>query len=217
MLFDRTSLSLCELLVWVTLRNHAEVDKAGKDPSIQVSKIETTNDCRFSISEAEERIRRAVIDGRLPCTAVRDGRRGSVVAADFMSVDFLYSTGAARDRNSGEQWNDVTFPTGRAVELWPTDGSESATMPNNQPSAPYTGRRTNAGGRPPRWDWDGFWIEVALWAAANDINEDGNCRPALTKRVTQWFADNNGGETLADSEIRSKIGALYERRRAVPR
>jgi hypothetical protein len=209
MSFEDATWTLCELLAWVALRDPDAIAAASAAPSIQVTKIDICSRRRLGVAEAENEIRRNIISGRLQCTAVRDGRRVSVGAEELMAADFLYTSGAARDRTSGEIWHDLTFFSHLAITLWPIGGPASV-KPIEVPAAPAEHPRKNPGGRPSKWSWDQFWIEVTLWAAANDlVHEDS--RRELTNHMNEWFAENNGGDSPSDSSIRSRIKDLFDR------
>ena len=63
----------------------------------------------------------------------------------------------------------------------------------------------NAGGRPPLHDWDSFWIEVALYAAENDL-EDQHWRD-LQKHMEDWTSDQ-GKKPPDPATIRKKLQRL---------
>jgi len=64
----------------------------------------------------------------------------------------------------------------------------------------------NRGGRPPAHDWEAFWIEVACWAAENDLQADD--RPELRKHMLAWFAERSSTPPDA-STVDRKLSALY--------
>lgn len=73
--------------------------------------------------------------------------------------------------------------------------------------ARITGRRSEKVGRPTKWDWDGFWIEACRLANTPDGLPE--CRADFTRHMQSWFADNNGGDSPSDSEIKEKARRLY--------
>jgi len=67
----------------------------------------------------------------------------------------------------------------------------------------------NPGGRPARWDWEAFWLELAVI-----VHEDGlpEVQNDMVKRMQQWFVDTCGNHP-ADSQIKVRISKLYQRLR----
>jgi hypothetical protein len=62
------------------------------------------------------------------------------------------------------------------------------------------------GGSPPKHDWEAFWIQVAIWAARNDLVKED--RPRLQKHMTDWTATQ--WPTPPDpATIRKKLSALF--------
>jgi hypothetical protein len=78
--------------------------------------------------------------------------------------------------------------------------------PSDAGGAVRQGART-AGGAPPRHDWDAFWIEVALYAAKNDL--DPNYRQELQAHTVAWAAETSS-EPPDDATIRSKLARLFK-------
>jgi hypothetical protein len=69
-------------------------------------------------------------------------------------------------------------------------------------------RIENRRGRPRAQYWDDFWIEVALYAAINDINHEQESRTALQRHMQEWSAGRNppGPD---DRTIREKLSSLF--------
>jgi len=67
------------------------------------------------------------------------------------------------------------------------------------------------GGRPPKYDWDAFWVEVVRIAAMEDLPQRldglGNDTAKLTTIMKQWCVDTWGGEP-DDSAIRRKLSKI---------
>jgi hypothetical protein len=80
-----------------------------------------------------------------------------------------------------------------------------ATAPSPQAVEPSPLKFGNAGGRPRKWDWDGFARELVRLANTLDGLPD---RPATTKHMKEWCALEWGDEP-ADSVIRDRIARLY--------
>lgn len=92
------------------------------------------------------------------------------------------------------------------MSVEPLDITEPPATPKPTPMAEEP--RRNPGGRQAKYDWDSFWIEVAWYAAENDL--DGEHRTELQQRMEQWtgqkWRDPPDGAT-----IRRKLAALYAR------
>jgi hypothetical protein len=64
----------------------------------------------------------------------------------------------------------------------------------------------NRGGRPPKYDWDAFWVEIVRRANTPDgLPED---RRELQRGMLDWCAET-WGDAPEESEIRKRIGMLY--------
>lgn len=64
----------------------------------------------------------------------------------------------------------------------------------------------NLGGRPEAHSWEAFWIEVACWAAKNDLQPE--YRPELRRHMLAWFAQRSSTPPDA-STVDRKLKALY--------
>jgi hypothetical protein len=65
-----------------------------------------------------------------------------------------------------------------------------------------------AGGKPLQHDWDGFWIEVALYADKNDL--DAAHRNELQKHLEEWSASEMRDPAPTPATIRTKLSRLYK-------
>jgi hypothetical protein len=65
------------------------------------------------------------------------------------------------------------------------------------------------GGRPARWDWEAFWLELAVIVHEHGLPEVQN---DMARRMQQWFVDTYGDHP-ADSQIKVRISKLYQRLR----
>jgi hypothetical protein len=65
----------------------------------------------------------------------------------------------------------------------------------------------NVGGRPPKWDWEKFWLELCA-----RIHEDGlpATQAEMVERMGQWFV-NDLGDHPAESEIKKRVSGLWHR------
>jgi hypothetical protein len=65
----------------------------------------------------------------------------------------------------------------------------------------------NLGGRPSKFDWEGYWIEIVKLANTPDGLPD---RPKLRHHM-QEFISNNWHAQPEESEIRKRLARLYEK------
>lgn len=79
--------------------------------------------------------------------------------------------------------------------------SESAT----QSAAIIRAINSNRGGRPPKYDWEGFHNEITRIALIEGELPD---RLELHRRMIEWCA-KNWGEQPEESEIRKRLARLY--------
>lgn len=110
-----------------------------------------------------------------------------LTAPDFLSISGLPDT-----------------PTQASVE--PLDITHPPASPRPPPIAEPP--RRNPGGRQSRHDWDAFWIEVAWYAAQNDLEEKH--RAELQQYMEDWTARTSPDPPDA-ATIRKKLAALYAR------
>jgi hypothetical protein len=61
-------------------------------------------------------------------------------------------------------------------------------------------------GRPPKWDWEEFWIQTVLLADMPDGLPEK--QSAFEENMAQWFTDTVG-DSPPQSQIREKAGKLY--------
>lgn len=111
---------------------------------------------------------------------------------------------AASYEHHGPRFREVRFRTSEVLAVWsasrevdPTPPTASATSVPLRPS----------GGRPPKHDWEGFWVEVALYAAANDLHPDH--RTELQQHMQTWTAER-WSEPADPATIRKRLRRLYE-------
>lgn len=84
------------------------------------------------------------------------------------------------------------------------EGREISTNPP-VPSIISNAIRSNTGGRPAKYDWEGAMIEMARVA----ILEEDSSRPALTRAVLDWFVRTHGSEP-PQSQVRAKVKLFHE-------
>jgi hypothetical protein len=98
----------------------------------------------------------------------------------------------------------------------PYPGHEPVTDPLSvldSPPAPQLAaqvpRVQNRGGKPPRHDWLLFLMEVAWWAAANDLHSHEAHREDLQRHMVEWCDREWRDDAPDDSTIRKKLQDLY--------
>jgi hypothetical protein len=78
------------------------------------------------------------------------------------------------------------------------------------PPSPSEPPAARASGRPRKWDWDGMYCElIAIADRPDGLPGD---QAEAEKLVARWFNTNTGDEP-AESQIREKIGPIYQRKR----
>jgi hypothetical protein len=108
------------------------------------------------------------------------------------------------------RFHDARFRTSEILAVWPVktpDEEVSSRAVANVP--PLAASVARAGGRPPRHDWDAFWIEGILYASKNDLFETE--RPVFNRYMLDWTASNMQDPAPSEPEIRKKIARLYDR------
>jgi len=65
-------------------------------------------------------------------------------------------------------------------------------------------------GRPPKHDWDAFWIEVAHFAAKNDLMPED--RAELQQHMERWAVGAAPNDPMDSTTIRRKLQSLFARR-----
>lgn len=70
--------------------------------------------------------------------------------------------------------------------------------------------RSNGGGRPPKYDWEGALIHIAALANLPDGLPTGpGAQAEIARRIADWFA-SAAGECPADSEIRRRASRIMQ-------
>lgn len=78
------------------------------------------------------------------------------------------------------------------------------------PETPAIAIRTNGGGRPPKYDWEGALIHIAALANHPDGLPSGSGAQAeIARRIADWF-ESTGGDCPADSEIRRRAARIMQ-------
>ena len=72
---------------------------------------------------------------------------------------------------------------------------------------PERSKRGNRGGRPPKYDWDGFYIEI-LRKVIIDYGTELPDRTVLHRQLVQWCSE--WPEQPEESEIRKRLARIYD-------
>jgi hypothetical protein len=85
----------------------------------------------------------------------------------------------------GQSFREVRFHSAEVMAVWPS--IQNAKLASASPGPKAEPQRPR-GGRPAQYDWDGFWIQVAMYAAANDFVPDD--RVNLQRHMQEWTAQH---------------------------
>lgn len=131
-----------------------------------------------------------------------DPVRAIVTDWDKVTPDWSAGTVKARGgRHSGAAHTiELHWPS---VECW---FNRQAGRTAESVSGPASGG--NKGGRPPKHNWDNFWIEVAHWTAENDLTPARERRPALRRHMLEWTVQFH--EAPDATAIDRKLAALFK-------
>lgn len=77
--------------------------------------------------------------------------------------------------------------------------------------SPGTAKSGTKGGRPEQYDWNEFWVEVAMVADTPDGLPDSQAD--LVRHMADW-CETNWGEQPSDSTLKSRLKPLYDKRKA---
>lgn len=69
------------------------------------------------------------------------------------------------------------------------------------------GQSQSVGGAPARYDWEAFWIEVALYAAKHDLSPE--YRHELHKHMVAWAA-REWASVVDEATIRGRLSRLFK-------
>lgn len=128
----------------------------------------------------------------------------------------IFPDGTVREQGGMEIRSFLLFETAEILLKWPMgeagDGSKSpapiSPILHDQSGAP-SGQDIpkRPGGRPKRHDWDAFWIEVAWYAAENDL--DVGHRQELQQHMVNWTAQE-WQDPPDPATIRSRLAQLFK-------
>lgn len=94
--------------------------------------------------------------------------------------------------------------------LWLYDAAveiDQQTLLDHFGSAPEREAPKNVGGRPPKWDWEQFWLELCARLHDEGLPET---QAEMVGRIEQWFVDHRGDHP-AESEIKRRVSKLWHR------
>jgi hypothetical protein len=94
---------------------------------------------------------------------------------------------------TGFMFTGITLPTAKLLELFPRDSPEQIVTPKG------------AGGRPPKYDWDGFFVEIIVRA---DLDELPATQAELVSQMAEWCLVNWREEPAASS-LKSRTAAIF--------
>jgi len=127
-----------------------------------------------------------------------------VSARAWSGQGFLTDDGTLENSEFVAPWSNVQFRRDQVERLWPglltQDNAEP--MPQPEPSKAHR----NAGGRPEKYDWWSFAVEVARRANTPDGLPE---RHILTRDMTDWCA-THWAEEPAPSLLRDRIADFYK-------
>lgn len=110
----------------------------------------------------------------------------------------------------GPRFREVRFLTTDVLRVWPPRLVVEL-EPVEQKIDPPTDVHQSRGGAPRKHDWEQFWIEVALYAAKNDL--DPAHRTELQRHMRAWAAEH-WTNPPDDPTIRGRIRRLFDALRA---
>jgi hypothetical protein len=202
--------------LWTLLERHEGIPRAEAEPLL------------IPIIEAGHSIDHEVVREGLPRVAMHppSGQRPLVVAGG------PWAGGDGRCRLTREGWHEVDWDAGtiagaRILVRWSsavaTVRSERKDRARREASAQITAGSAAAaalteqatpppaktpGGRPVKHDWDAFWIEVALYAAKEDLQHQ--YRADLARHMKEWFG-RQSPDPPDETTIEKKLKRLWDR------
>jgi hypothetical protein len=184
------------------------------------------------LDEALTAVTEAVRVGKLDAWALQDTPKGeldpsavyarvppSVLFNDMVALTELGSIGADPDhpiaifKYRGPRYREVRFRSEDVLALWPAMPAEGqavaplVTSKSDTPPSAVTPSPRGAGGAPVRYDWDAFWIELAIWTENNGLEEFDRSR--LHRHMVVWAA-RQWSDPPDESTIRGKLKRFYE-------
>ena len=129
----------------------------------------------------------------------------SVTQAGWQHVDM--KAGTLRGYKIEVLWAHITRALAPLIDAETRrKNAVAAGVARAKAGAPTGEKDRTTGGRPPKHNWDAFWIEVAIYADANDLNEKH--RPELQTQLVKWAAEH-WVDPPDDATIRKKLATLY--------
>ena len=120
---------------------------------------------------------------------------------DFETLVQAKQGRAAHSVETGFMFTGITLPTAKLFELFPSGSPEQIVSPKG------------AGGRPPKYDWDGFFAEIIVRA---DLDELPATQAELVSQMAEWCLVN-WGEEPAPSLLKLRTAAIFRHPRKFKR
>jgi len=107
----------------------------------------------------------------------------------------------------------------RSIVIIPLNGERHPQPPNFVPveidqqtlldqfKGTHQAARYKVGGRPRKWDWEEFWLELCARLYEDGLSET---QAEMVKRMGQWFV-NQQSDQPAESEIKKRVSRLWRR------
>ena len=206
-----------------TLGSYATDDSYEEIIAYLKNDIGAAEELNVDLREAARKIRNGIADGTLKCAAARkDGIPRAPLKKENWKVGLdIYPDNTIREQYVGVYARFLLFDTADILAIRPSDrhhaqpsqganhhvrhGDTAQETISHNPETVVIHRRD---GRPPKYHWDEFWIEVSVRLAGNRIDEVR--RDDLMKEIKDW-ADTKWDSVPDDATIRRKISALYAR------
>lgn len=196
------------------------------------SEILHTTEENELLKHAHQKLMEAVRAARLPVWARQDVKRGhenpaavhapapiAIFMNELVTVTEWGTIGADSDHATaiysyqGPEFRDVRFVTADVLAVWPPT-NKIEDPPKTQTANPSPVRDRSGGGRSAKHDWELFWIEVALYAALNDLAPEH--RSELQRHMQDWCA-RAWVEAPNEATIRSRLKRLFDARKSQSR
>jgi hypothetical protein len=148
---------------------------------------------------SEDQLLDALLAGRVRSWVRYDwGETQDIPPADWRRVDIHWARSRVSTIQSG---GAALFLYNTAVEI------DQQTLLDHFGRASEREALKNVGGRPPKWDWEEFWLELCA-----RLHDEGppETQAEMIERMQQWFI-NRRGDHPADSEIKKRVSRLWHR------
>ena len=170
------------------------------------------------LGQARTKLREALKSGQISSVGQSVGKtwwvnRSAIPASTWITGITLLPDDTVHEERGIQLYSHVLFETSEIVALWPKDRAADHAPLENGPEdtsfkvSPQTSPSRPAGGRPPKHDWDAFWIEIVLFAAKEDI-QPGD-RERLRQHMNEWVAKNSK-DPPEESTIAKRLKRLFD-------